>query len=498
MKFESIQRIFLAPKEIHIICAVTSIISILPILFPEVMPQNMQAPVCQVAGTIFLISVGISTGMMAIATITHIFKLSNTRAFWQFLAWGGTWFAAWLVFCLIAMVADVAPPPTEEEQQQQLAPLCQPNDVLLGPNSLIIPIEPADQPTNTIIKAKALNNLAQKYDGYALRAYLEKSLRWAGYTNHTRRAFYAHPGHVVMVPPVSGDIPGTVHASFLQSIQGEQIPTNFTKIHAGSPLPLSSDGKTPVTDIALHLGDQHYLLLAWRGASNRQTVTAALNAAIANIDNRLAPLSVLLKSFTPPKTEDENAIEEALAHTLAPLINTMTSGKRFYDGDTPDFNLKALPTIMGTYQAELYANPREAGTIEIVFTEQDSQKHCLTCRFPALYDKNPKVLLRHDIPGSVQEWVYNNKDINIPQGTQSNFFVLAHAQDNKQFHAIVEVWFIPKNIAKPKKLLLNKRYNVRHYLNVTPEKKAPTVQTGEGLENEELSISEETSATSSS
>ncbi|MBQ8516977.1 MAG: hypothetical protein IJ498_05305 [Akkermansia sp.] len=440
MTFYTIKRLIISPTELHIICAAAAVLSTLPILFPEVVPLQQAEQICRYAGISLSVSICVSAFLMLIATSIQIFRLSNTRAFWRFVSWLSIWGAAGLLYIFVAIMADVSPTESfrKPEPIQKTDVLHPTTDALLGPASLIIPISTENKQIKTIEGAPNLEQLEREHADI-FRDYLEASPRWTD--KDTNDAFYSKPGHVVMIPPSTGGIPGLVHAGFRRLVEGDPLPVGYVTIKPGDSVPEIKDS---IPDIALDLGRNHYLLLAWRGAAHKETALRAINAAIADINERMQPL-----------------VSEPTPGT----IQRMVGGKQSYTGSTPDLRLAEPPGQDGTYQAEVYANPGEAGTILLFIKRLDSGRTIRLLNCPAKFSSNPEEQFRHDFPGSVPVWqnsaFHNSLDNIFPPGTP--LFVICKDKSHHYFGAAFEVWFNPQNPAKPRRLLLRRCYKIQGY-----------------------------------
>lgn len=434
------RRLILFPTELHIICTSAAVLSTLPILFSEELPRQQADIICHYAGICLAASVCLSIILLLISASIHIFRLSNTRAFWQFLSWAGLWGVAALLYIFIAIIADVSPAERSEKNEpiQKTDILFAASDVLIGPASLVIPIDAENQSADFISQADNLVLLEREHTE-VFRNYLEASRRWCdtGIDN----AFYSKPGHVVLIPPSTGGIPGLVHAGFKRLVEGDLLPVGYTTLKPGDPIPDCTEG---IPDIALDLGLNHYLLLAWRGAAHKQTAFSAINAAIADIDARLKPLA------------ESPTIE---------TIHSMVSGKQSYTGSTPELRLAEPPGQEGSYQAEVFANPGEAGTILLYIKRLDSGRTIRLLNCPAKFSADPNEQFRHDFPGSVPIWqsstFQNSLDNIFPQNTP--LFVICKDKSHRYFGAAFEVWFTPQDSSKPQRLLLRRCYKVQGY-----------------------------------
>ena len=440
MTIYTLKRLILYPSELHIISAAIAVLSTLPILFPEALPLQQQDTICRHAGISLTAAMCFSGAMLIISASIHIFRLSNTRAFWQLASWLTIWGAAALLYIFIAILADVSPGESTRKSDpiQKSDILFTATDFLIGPAALVIPIDTKDRQTEFIESAHNLEKLEQEHADI-FRNYLLSSARWSD--NGVDDAFYSKPGHVVLVPPSTGGIPCLVHAGFRRLTEGEAFPVGYVITKPGDRPPGT---ETEIPDLAIDLGRNHYLLLAWRGVAHRETALKAINAALAYIDERMAPL------LEQPNTE---------------TLRRMVTGRQSYTGNTPELRLSEPPGQEGTYQAEVYANPGEAGTILLYVKRLDSGRTIRLLNCPAKFSDNAHEQFRHDFPGSVPIWqsstFHNSLDNIFPQGTP--LFVISKDKSHQYFGAAFEVWFTPQDSSKPKRMLLRRCYKVQGY-----------------------------------
>lgn len=447
----TLRRLLLSPTELHVLCAVTALLCCAPILFPELCPEGTEPAVCRYAGILLSIVVLLSAAAMAMAAAVHMMKLNNGRAFLQLCKWGTVWGAACLLFCFIALLADLDAPQEEGEiaAVQTTDTLHPAHDTLTGPSSLSIPISPDDASAATVAAAPNLTKLENEY-GDVLKAYLELSPRWSG--KEEDDTFYSKPGHAVMVPPLTGGAQSLVHVCFRRLVEGDPLPTGYTVVRPGAEFPADPE---QTDDLALDLGRNHYLLLAWRGSAHQETARKAINAAITAIDARMQPLA-------------ESPTIDTIQHML--------EGRHHYPGTTPEIRVAEPPAQDGTYQAEIYANPGEPGTLLLYIKDMESGKTLRLLNCPARYSDNPEELFRHDIPGSVPEWVRSTvkSELSTLFPVRTPIFAITCGRSHQYFGAAFEVWFRPANTAKPRQLILRRCYKVQPYeKNKAAEKDSP-------------------------
>lgn len=425
--------------EIHGLCAAVALLSCLPLLFPDICPAYLLDSVTAYAGILLSAAFLISLCLMLLSGFVLMLRLRNTKALLQGIKWLIVWGAACLAFVLLAIPADVEAPHDADVSAaiQTTDTLYPPKDQLYGPSTLLISINPDEQSANTVALTPNLTKLENENPD-VLKAYLELSPRWN--SKESNDVFYSQPGHPVMLPPVTSGAPGLVHVCFRCLTGGAPLPKGYTVVKPGDEFP---GGRESDTDLALDLGRNQFLLLAWRGTEHEETMHKAINAAIAAVDERMQQLAD------------------------APSINTIQSmleGRASYPGDTPEIRLSEPPAQEGTYQAEIYANPHEAGTLLLYIkdTETDKTLRLLNCR--AKHSKNENELFRHDIPGSVPQWARNlgnnTNDIFPPR---TPLFIIKTGKIHQYFGVAFEVWFQPKDTTKPERLLLRRCYRVQPY-----------------------------------
>ncbi len=435
----TIKRLILYPSELHILSASVAVLSTLPILFPEALPPQQRDIITHYAGIALFSAMCFSAVFLLLSASIHIFRLSNTRAFWQLVSWLSIWGTASLLYVFVAILADVSPGESTRKNDpiQKSDILFTATDSLIGPASLVLPIDTENRQIGFIEKADNLEKLEQEH-AELFRNYLASSARWSD--NGIDDAFYSKPGHVILIPPNTGGIPGLVHAGFRRLVEGDPLPVGYIIVKPGDKMPETEE----VPDLAVDLGGNHYLLLAWRGAEHRETALRALNAALADINERMTPL-----------------VEQPDSDT----IRRMIAGKQSYIGRNPELRLSEPPGQEGSYQAEVYANPGEAGTILLYIKRLDSGRIIRLLNCPARFSANPEEQFRHDFPGSVPIWqsstFHNSLDNIFPQGTP--LFVICKDKSHQYFGAAFEVWFTPQDNSKPQRLLLRRCYKVQGF-----------------------------------
>lgn len=441
--FFIIWRTLLFPSYLHILCSIVALLCCIPILFPYICPAKTETIVIKYAGIALTTAAIVSVLFMIVSVVTHMMRLSNTRAFSQLFKWAGIWSGAGSIYILIAVAADVPPPaPTDNKHPFQASDTLYPaRDILNGPASLVIPIEPGKRDADRVALTPVLSEL-EAHHGEILKLYLENSPRWTGQNDDD--TFYTKPGHLVMVPPTSGGTPALVHVCFRALVEGDPLPQGFIVVTPGSPFPEPLSDNAQIPDIALDLGKNHFLLLAWRGSTHRETAFRAINAAITATDDRMQPL-----------------LESPTRETVRRMLN----GRESYPGTTPEFRLSEPLAQDGAYQAEIYANPGEQGTILVYVKELESNKTLRLLNCPARFSEKRDELFRHDIPGSMPHWIRSSTQDDISNVFPHNtpLFAIKLGSQRQFFGVAFEIWFQPADVKKQRYMLLRRCYKVQAY-----------------------------------
>lgn len=449
-----LKRFLLSPTELHVFCALAALLCCIPALFPEVCPEDWATAIRFYAGSGFMTAFIASCSFMVLAGLIHLIRLNNVKAFGQLLRWGVIWGADFGLFVLIALAADVGSPDDEGDTQpiQVTDTLFQAHDPLTGPESLTIPLETEHQGTERVAAVPNLNKLESEHPEL-LRDYLERSPRWQSKLNDD--TFYSKPGHLVMVPPTAAGTPGLVHVSFRFLTEGAPLPEGFTVLRPGDAFPEETpDARHAQTDFAIDLGRHHYLLLAWRGTAHAETARKALNAAISAIDERMQPLA-----------------EQPTPATVEHLLR----GRESYAGSTPEIRLAELPGQAGAYQAEVYANPGEAGTLLFFVRRMEDGQTLRLFHCPAKFSTNKEELFRHNFPCDVPAWQRKSYADRIggflPE--DSPVFIVDTGSEHRYFGAALEVWFKPADSHRARVRLLRRCYRMQFCDDTAPQPVKP-------------------------
>ncbi len=433
------------PRTWHYICCTVALLACLPLLWPRMLPRSWRADAPDIAGALVLGSLLLSLTLIIITSIAMLLRLRNLRTLVQLFVWMTLWGVTAGAFCVLAYFADVPDISRESataatnEQEEIEQTLSLPTDELTGPDSLCIPIFPKKYATDTIYPLPNLKSLENEHSDI-LRAYIETSPRWSLYTGDS--TFYAKPGHVVMQPPTTGGIPGLVHVAFHRLVGGDRLPSGYLIVRPGDPMPPTPAGSEQVPDLAVELSPGHYLLLAWRGTSHTETAHRALNAALVSVDSMVRPLA-------------ESPTQQTLQQVL--------EGRRELEASEPSFLLSEPPSQFGTYQAEAYINPGEPGTCILRIVDLTSNTSLRLFSFPAQFSKNSRVLLRHDIPGSIPPNLltasFGYEPGLLPE--KAPLFAIRRGASHQTFPVAFELWFVPSDASNNERLLIRRCFMVQ-------------------------------------
>ena len=436
-------RLLLYPTRLHLLCGIIAVLCCVPILFPYICPADMRNDVIGYAGASLLFAQSVSTAFMILAVVIHMLRLSNTRAFSQLFKWMAVWGSCVGIFVILAIAADVPPPGSSTSAQpiQASDTLHPARDQLNGPASLVIPIEPASYSAEVIVDTPNLSYLEENHEEL-FKYYVSTSPRWSSQDGDD--TFYSKPGHLVMVPPTHSGPPSLVHVCFRRLVEGDPLPKGYEVVKPGDRFPEIDENRPQIPDIALDLGRNHLLLLAWRGSEHRETACKAINAAIAATDTRMQPL----RDEPTPET-----------------VQRMLQGRESYPGTTPELRLSEPLAQEGAYQAEIYANPGEQGTILVYIKDLATHKTLRLLSCPAHFSDNPEELFRHDIPGSLPHWIRSADEDDISNIFPHNtpLFAIRRSTQHRYFGVAFEVWFKPTDVRRNRHMLLRRCYKVQSY-----------------------------------
>lgn len=440
-----LKRFLLSPTELHAACALLALGCCVPALFPEVCPEDAADTVKRYAGSGLMGAFLFSLGCMILTGMVHLIRLNNVKALGQLIKWSVIWGTTLGLFILLALAADVSAPDDGSESApiQLTDTLYQANDQLTGPESLTIPLLTDTGDAEHLPAMPHLLYLEREHPAL-LSSYLEHSPRWQSRLNDD--TFYSKPGHLVMVPPTAAGTPGLVHVCFRRLTEGDPLPAGYTVVKPGDAFPSAEEGAAhgQLPDLAVDLGRHHYLLLAWRGTAHAETAHKALYAAAAAIDERM---QILAESPT------------------ADTAQRMLRGRESYSGNTPEIRLSEPPGQGGAYQAEIYANPGEAGTLLLYVRDLESGDTLRLLNCQARYSANKDELFRHNIPCDVGDWLRSNYTRRIDEVLPKDapVFIIDIGSEHRYFGVALEVWFEPTDRTHSRTRLLRRCYRVQRY-----------------------------------
>ena len=437
----------LHPWKLPCILGFVALLACIPIIFPFAEDETQQI-IRSICGWVLMLSVSCSVVHVIITAVHFFLRLKNMRALWQITASFTVWGVVVLLFTQLAIEADPPSPYPQEEQKglKQADTLHEATAHLKGPSTLCtyLPTTGKEGPNTHIHEATNLLKLEQDHPDL-FEQYLSTAPKWAYTANDD--TFYSKPGHVVFVAPsADAEIPGMVHAAFRSVSAGETLPDGYEVMAPGAAISTTEEPHpTDIPDIALDLGGKRYLLLAWRGAASQATAYKAINATIAEIDSQLAPLA-----------------EEPTPATIEKLIRGNDSVK----GNRPELLLTEPASQFGIYQAEIYANPGQEGTLILVIRERDTNKALLLYSHAAQYSADSEILFRHDVPLALHDKEGRRRMGNHVEffGTNAPFFTIKEGEAHRYFAITAEVHFSPAGSRGDKtELLLKRHYNVQAY-----------------------------------
>lgn len=425
-----------------------AVVATIPILFPLTANAEHQNIIRHACGWIILLGAGLSFCQLLCSAVHYFLKMRNLRALGQILSFTAVWGGAVLAFTILAIEANIDSPYPQERSEniKKHDTIHEAKDKLRGPSALCSYLKIQDtgeDDENLLLPAPHLVKLETEHPSI-FEQYLNSAPKWA-YTAKDD-TFYSKAGHVVWEAPAGGGIPGTVHAAFRTISAGEQLPEGYTVIAPGEALPgAHEENGIEIPDLAVDLGGKRYLLLAWRGVSNRTFAFKAINAAIKEIDNRLAPLA---------EAPTESTIQQLIV------------GQDKIDGSQTELLFSEPTSQFGIYQAEIYANPGKAGTLMLVIRDRKTKQPLLIFSQAARFSDNAAELFRHDIPYSLHDAEGSRR-----MGQQARifdekapFFVIKEGEPHRYFEITAEVHFSEAgSLGDNTTLLLSRHYNVQAY-----------------------------------
>lgn len=421
----------------HLSLALIWLISTIPMLWPDWFPMWLQ----ESAGYVFLAAFGLSLLLELILVLRELLHLQNQVALLRILSFIFIWSAIAAASLLLTYSAKV---PMDQELVQAAPELDitvhEGEEELMGDSSLVIHVQLRDESADKIIECANLVSLESEHSDIFKR-FLQHSPRW---NEHASATFYAQLGHVeFIVKDKDGNPRGTVHAAFRAISEGEEMPQDYAATKPNSPLPESKSGKSElgIPDLALDLGGDYFLLLAWRGLDDRDLALRCINEVLHYID---ASVDSLAKN---PSLDQ---------------IERITQGVKKFRKKQPELLLCEPPSQYGTYQAEIYANPREAGQILLLIKDSKTRQVLRLISCYAQYSDNEHEYFLHEIPSDLPNWLGRQDwapgKLMLQQGIP--LFTIKRGESDATFDADFEVWFAPNDSHKSKYRILTKRYRV--------------------------------------
>ena len=438
-----ITRLLLSSWKVHSICCLTVILCSIPLLWPPTLPEYLAWVTDSLYGNLITLAFVVSALLGTFTVLYSLFRLRYTRSLLNLLAWCVLWSATAGVWVSMALSADVAPLPAPRDSSpiQQTNDLYSPNDELKGPSSLVKKlILPDEENTSQLAYTPNMLKLETEHRDI-FETYLKSVPRWAYLSKSS--AFYAEPGHMIFSLPVRRQNPKLVHVCFRYIEDGTELPEGFVVVRPGEPMPNPPEG-APMPDLAVNLGSKHFLLIACRGMQSVEESRRVINATLRTIDARLQKLA---------------------DKPVQATIDTAVQGVRSFSGSTPELLLCEPPTQSGTYQAEVYCNPREAGELMMIITHMTTGKVLRLFSCPARYSSDETQLFRHDFPGDIAADCSNLKHLNKDGLLPNNvpLFTIMEGEAHRFSPVVVEVWFTPKNQQSERKLILRRCYKIQSF-----------------------------------
>lgn len=436
--FSAIGSILQSYWALHLCCALLLLLSTIPMLWPEWLPE----PIVLQAGKLFLICFLVSVLLMVIFVVREFLHLQNQRAILRFISFLFIWVLAGLASIGLTYLAKV---PMDRELVEKAPELdikvYTSNEELMGESSLLIYIKLDEEKTSHINDCSNLVLLESEHPEI-FKLYLQHSPRWS---ENAPEALYAQLSQVEFSFKDQEDKPrGAIQADFRFIPEGQEMPKGYTVAKPGDPLPeTNSDTSKRISpDLAIDLGGNYFLLLAWSGVDDRALALQCFNAALRYIN---ASVDSLAKN---PNKEQ---------------LERMGKGGKKFRKKQAELLLCEPPSQFGTYQAEIYANPREAGQLLLLIKDSKSRDVLRLISCYAKYSDNEQEYFLHEIPADLPNWLGRQEwapgKLMLSQGIP--LFTIKRGEDNISFDADFEVWFAPSDATKSKRLILTKRYRVQ-------------------------------------
>ncbi|MFI3243249.1 MAG: hypothetical protein R3Y56_03230 [Akkermansia sp.] len=421
----------------HALCALLLLLSTVPMLW-----QGIATPqIISFAGYLFVISFASSCVLAVSLIVYELLHLQNREAILRILYFFAVWVFAASLTLLLTYRAKV---PMDKELIEKAPELdikvYDANEQLYGESGLVIPIQLGDEVFTHLLDSPNLILLEENHPDI-IEHYLQQSPRWRTYASDT---FYAQLGHVELtIKDKDGNPRGLVHAAFRAITEGEEMPHGYTPVKPGDKLPRfeDADEEQNIPDLAIDLGGDYFLLIAWRGIKDRTLALQSINESIRYIDSSF---DILAKN---PSMEQ---------------VQQLLHNKQSFTLQEADLLLSEPPSQYGTYQAEILANPQEAGQLILLIKEAKSQQVLRVISCYAQYSENEQEYFLHEIPADLPNWLgrqaWASGKLVLEPGIP--LFTIKRGDSGQTFEVDFELLFAPADITKEHRNILKKRYRV--------------------------------------
>ncbi len=434
---QALAQIFQSRWKIHTLCAVILSLSIIPMLWPDVVTESLTT----LAGYIFIISFACSCLFATVVIVNDLLHLRNKEATLKIFNFFSVWVLAAGLSLFLTYRAKV---PMDKELIEKAPDLdikvydC--DEDLLGESRLVTKIQLRDEVSTQIQDSPNLIKLETEYPEI-ITHYLKQSPRW---TTNASDTFYAQLGHVELaIKDKEGNPRGVVHAAFRAITEGEEMPHNYAPVKSGDELPIIEDAnkEASIPDLAIDLGGDYFLLIAWRGINDPTLALQSINESIRYID---ASFDSLAKS---PSIEQ---------------VDKLLKNKQAFTLKAADLRLSEPPSQYGTYQAEILANPQEAGQILLLIKDAKSQQVLRVISCYAQYSDKEHEYFLHEIPADLPNWLGRQAwapgKLMLEPGIP--LFTIKRGDSGQTFEVDFDVWFAPADMTKERRPIIKKRYRV--------------------------------------
>ncbi len=433
-----------SPWKPHALAATLCLLVCVPMLWEGMLPASWGMR--EILGYLLSGAALCSIVLLVLYLVHTALKLKNAELVLRIITWLGLWGAGFGIFCLLAYVANVPMSVVGADHSgPEEAQIHEARDVLLGEASYHLYYDEWAKPSEKIALTPNISQLEKEHPSIFLR-FISESPRW---NNTPSVNFYAQAGHLVLTradDPAGLD--SSVHMSFLHLAEGANIPHGYVLTSPGAAFParsaLEGSGKQSIPDLALELGGDHILLLAWRGNPNVSEPKSDINAALSTVDKLFEQLA-------------KNPTEAYIAQQL--------DKKQSVKGRKAEILLNSPPAQYGCYQAEIYANPQEAGFLTLLAKNAQSGETLLALNWRAHFSADSNELFRYEIPSGLSQWI-TRRDWSPYTGYIKDDLEMFSFLSDKQHRNIpvqLELWFSPQANAQESGRLLSKQYIIQSY-----------------------------------